>query len=438
MTATNNTGGQIAICVPDNCGRLIGKHQPGDRLAEAETTGMAMPNFHLITGLENKPYSSFEVAGAHTGFRNGTLRPDRESLFRVPGDADVDYYIADAYDGDGAMVEQAPRTILKRQLARLAQAGLTASMASELEFCLFDQSFSALAEADYRSLRPYYHRHGDNDLFVTGIVQSFLRQIEEDLTAAGLSVDQIQGEGGLGQLEINVRPSHPLKACDQHAIFKHVVRTRAFLSGRSVTFMAKPFDDEAGSGAHVHLCLKDTDGRPLLVEGETPRGVGAAFIAGILAHTRDFMLLHAPYANSYRRLRKGNFTPLNGTWAWDNRTCLVRLTGKGNGARFEFRLPGADANPYFVYAGLIAAGLAGIEAGLTLPPPTTGDAGGVDLPSLPRDLTEALDAFRHSTVARDAFGPPVHRHLAALGAEELDIQRLHVTDWDRRRGFEAA
>lgn len=438
MTVTNSSGGQIAICVPDNCGRLIGKRQPADRLAEAQASGMAMPNFHLITGLENKPYSSFEVAGAHRGFRNGALRPDLESRFRVPEEADVDYYIADAYDGDGVMVEEAPRSILKRQLARLAEAGLAASMASELEFCLFDQSFAALAEADYRSLRPFYHRHGDNDLFVTSIVQPFLRRIEEDLTAAGISVDQIQGEGGIGQLEINVKPTHPLRACDQHAIFKHVVRMRAFLAGRSVTFMAKPFDDEAGSGAHIHLCLKDAAGHPLLVEGEEPRGAAAAFIAGILAHTRDFMLLQAPYANSYRRLRKGNFTPLNGSWAWDNRTCLVRLTGKGKAARFEFRLPGADANPYFAYAGLIAAGLAGIAAGLTLPPPVTGDAGSIDLPLLPRDLTEALDAFRRSSVARDAFGATVHRHLVALGAEELDIERLHVTDWDRRRGFEAA
>lgn len=438
MTAASTAGRQIAICVPDNCGRLVGKRQPASRLAEAKASGMAMPNFHLITGLENKPYSSFEVAGAHAGFRNGVLRPDLESRFRVPGEDDVDYYIADACDAEDKMVAEAPRSILKRQLARLAEAGLSASMASELEFYLFDQSFAALAQNNYQVLRPFYHRHGDNDLFITSVVQPFLRQVEEDLAAAGIGVDQIQGEGGVGQLEINVRPAHPLKACDQHAIFKHVVRMRAFLAGKSVTFMAKPFDEEAGSGAHIHLCLTGVDQRPLLAEGEEPKGAVASFIAGVIAHASDFMLLHAPYANSYRRLRKGNFTPLNGSWAWDNRTCLVRLTGKGKSARFEFRLPGADANPYFAYAGLIAAGLAGMEAGLPLPPAVTGDAGASDLPVLPGDLTEALDVFRRSSVARETFGGSVHRHLAALAAEELDLERLHVTDWDRRRGFEAA
>lgn len=428
---------QIAICVPDNCGRLIGKRQPADRLAEAEESGMPMPNFHLVTGLENQPYSSLEIAGAHLGFRNGTLRPDLESRFRVPGDVDVDYYIADARDTEQQEVAQAPRSILKRQLRRLAEAGLTASMASELEFYLFDQSFAELAEADYRTFKPFHHRHGDNDLFVTGIARPFLDQMVDDLDAAGISVDQIQGEGGVGQLEINVRPSHPLKACDQHAIFKHVAKTRAFLAGRSITFMAKPFDDWAGSGGHIHLCLRDADGRTLVTEGEPPQGRAASFIAGILAHTGDFMMMHAPYANSYRRLRRGNFTPMNGTWAWDNRTCLVRLTGTGSSARFEFRLPGADVNPYFAYAGLIAAGLAGITAGLTLPPPLTGDAGSADLPRLPCDLTEALAAFRGSTVAREALGETVHRHLAGLCAEELEIGRSHVTDWDRRRAFEA-
>ncbi|MBS3649385.1 hypothetical protein KEU06_12265 [Pseudaminobacter sp. 19-2017] len=437
MTSAS-VGRQFTICVPDNCGRLIGKRQPADRLAEAKESGMAMPNFHLVTGLENQPHLSLEVTGVHTGFRNGTLRPDLESRFRVPGDGNVDYYLADAYDAGHAEVPQAPRSMLKRQLGRLAEAGLTASMASELEFYLFDQSFAELAEADYRTFRPFHHRNADNDLFVTGIAGPFLEQMVEDLSAAGISVDQIQGEGGVGQLEINVTPSHPLKACDQHAIFKHVARTRAFLAGRSITFMAKPFDHSAGSGGHIHLCLRDAEGRTLLTEGETPSGRAASFIAGILAYTGDFMVMHAPYANSYRRLRRGNFTPVNGTWAWDNRTCLVRLTGAGKSARFEFRLPGADANPYFAYAGLIAAGLAGIEADLPLPPATAGDAGSADLPSLPSDLTEAMAAFRGSSVAHDAFGPAVHRHLAGLVAEELEITRTHVTDWDRRRGFEAA
>jgi len=428
----------IGICVPDNCGRLIGKRLPAWRLQEAMEHGMPMPDFHLVTGLDNKPFAHLEVTGVHTGFRNGKLRPDLTTRFRVPHEPTNDYYIADAYDALDASVDQAPRSMLKRQLARLEAAGLTVSMASELEFYLFDQSFSALAEEDYRSPRPYHHRHGDNDLFVASMARSFLDQLADDMTAAGLSVDQVQGEGGAGQLEINIRPADPLKACDQHAIFKHVVKLRAFVEARSVTFMAKPLEESAGSGGHIHLCLMDRNGVPLLSEGAVPQGLAAAFIAGVLAFSRDFAPMHLPYANSFRRLRKGAFTPLNSGWAWHNRSCLVRLTGRGESARLEFRLPGADANPYFVYAALIGSGLAGIEAGRSLPPAVEGDAGPADLPPLPRDLTEAFLAFQASTVVREALTPPVHQHLAALAREERELDRSHVTDWDRRRGFEAA
>lgn len=438
MSQEESSASQIAICIPDNCGRLIGKRLPVARLSEALDKGMPMPNFHLVTGIDNRPFASLPVTGIHTGFRNGRLRADSRTRFRIPGEPGTDYYIADALDSAGAPMAESPRAMLMRQIARLDALGLGARMASELEFYLFDQTYAALAEQDYRNPKPYHHRHGDNDLLVTAIANGFLDQLVRDLADAGIVVDQIQGEGGTGQLEVNIEPADPLRACDQHAIFKHVVKTRALLAGRSVTFMAKPFQEGAGSGAHVHLCLADGQGRVLLEEGATPGGAAAAFIAGILAYTGDFMALHAPSANSYRRFRRGSFTPLNGGWAWDNRSCLVRLTGSAASARLEFRLPGADANPYFIYTGLIAAGIAGIEQNLALPPPVAGDAAAAALKPLPRDLTEAVQQLEASPVAAAALGAAVQAHLLALAREELEIERGLVTDWDRRRYLEPA
>ncbi len=428
---------EIAICVPDNCGRLIGKRVPRERLAEALGRGLPMPNFHLVTGIDNKPLPAMQVTGSHTGFRNGRLRADELSRFRVPDEPSTDYYIADALDAVGNPVPEAPRSMLRNQIARLQSHGLRARFASELEFYLFDQSYRELASTGYLDLRPYHHRHGDNDLFVTGIASAFLNQVVEDLGSAGVVVDQVQGEGGIGQLEINVKPNEPLVACDQHAIFKHIVKIRAMLCNRSVTFMAKPFQESAGSGGHVHLCLSTADGEVLLSESKPPRGIAASFIAGVLSHSRAFMAMHVPYANSYRRLRRGSFTPLNVGWAWENRSCLVRLTGSENSSRFEFRLPGADANPYFVYTALIAAGVAGIQENLALPAAISGDSSEADLPSLPRDLTEAVQAFENSSVTAAALGTGVHAHLANLFRHELDIDRGLVTNWDLRRCFEA-
>src|SRR5690606_8614040 len=132
----------------------------------------------------------------------------------------------------------------------------------------------------------------------------------------------------------------------------------------------------------------------------------AAFLAGLIAFTPELTLLHAPYANSYRRLVPGSFAPANASWAWDNRMSMVRITGTGPNMRFEFRLPGADVNPYFSYAAILAAGLEGIDRGLEPPEPAEGNAYRAKAPQLPRDLTEAVRAFSESQMAELAFTAP--------------------------------
>ncbi len=202
--------------------------------------------------------------------------------------------------------------------------------------------------------------------------------------------------------------------------------------------MAKPFTDRAGSSCHVHLCLYDRDGEPLLGVDELS-SIGRSFLAGLLAYGPELTLLHAPYANSYRRLQPGSFAPINATWGWDNRTCMVRVVGRGRACRFEFKIPGADTNPYLSFAAILAAGLAGVAGQLDPPGPVSGNAWIQDAaPRLPADLTEAVAGFAHSELAQRAFSAPVHQHLLALATEELNATRRHVTDWETRRGFENA
>jgi glutamine synthetase len=186
------------------------------------------------------------------------------------------------------------------------------------------------------------------------------------------------------------------------------------------------------------MSFRDAKGRPALGDSGRLSAWGEAFVAGLLAGAGPFMLLYAPFANSYRRFRSGSYVPLNGTWAWDNRTVMVRLLAGPSGNRLEFRLPGADVNPYHALAAAIASGLDGVERGLAPPPPVEGDASGLAPDPLPSDLTEALAAFRDSDVARRAFGAPVHAHLLGLASREREAARLAITDWDFLRGFEFA
>jgi glutamine synthetase len=428
----------VAVCVPDNTGRLIGKRIPAGRWPSVLAAGLPMPNFHLITGIENQPFDGLDVTGLHRGFPNGVLRPCPDTLCRPEWDPGTALVLCEAEDAHGHMVQQAPRSILKRQVARLADLGLTATFASEIEFYLFRTSYRDAHAAGYRAMEPSYHLHADNDILIAGYDQEFVRSVRQAMASIGVEIDQWQGEGGPGQHEINLHYTRPLQMADRHVLYKHGVKALAHARGLSATFMAKPFTEQAGSSCHVHLCLYHDNGQPALgAEDLSP--LGRSFLAGLLAYSPELTLLHAPYANSYRRLQPGSFAPVNTTWGWDNRTCMIRVLGRGQACRFEFKIPGADTNPYFSFAAIIAAGLAGVEEKLDPPGPVTGNAyANEGAPRLPADLTEAVTSFATSELAKQAFSPCVHKHLLGLGEQELTPARRHVTKWELRRGFENA
>ena len=428
----------VVVCTPNIAGRLIGKKRPADDWPRLSVEGLAMPDFHLVTAIENRPLPGFPLAGGAGGFRNGRILPDPAAAFGSPLEPEAALVLGDAASDAGVSVAEAPRAILKRQIARLAGHGFSARVASELEFYLFRETF---AEAEARAcigLTPFHHRAGgDNDVLVAGLAQEILDALDAALARSGIVVDQVQAEGGRGQFEVNVRPAAPLEAADDHLAFKHIAKAVAHKRGVSLTFLAKPFSGEAGSGGHIHISLADDHAANAL--GSAPGALspfGRSFVAGLAAFTPELTLLHAPYANSYRRLVPGAFTPLQSTWGWDNRTAMVRLLGSA--PRLEFRLPGADVNPYLAYAALIAAGLAGVEAGLDLPPPKEGDGDVLGAPALPADLTEAVRAFEASALAAAAFGPEVHAHLLRHGRHELAESRRAVSSWEVMRGFEDA
>lgn len=429
---------QVALCAPDNAGRLIGKRVPARRWpAILERGGLAAPNFHLVTNLENVPYTDLAVAGPHQGFRNGLLRPLPDTAFRDPAEPGTLFVLADTLTSEGEAYEEAPRRVLARQVERLAGLGLTATVATELEFYLFDGGPGALARGGYRDLVPFCHRNLDNDVLLTARANPYLEALGLALEGAGIAVEAVQGEGSPGQLEVNTGHGDPLGAADQHVIFKHLARSTAHAQDRTVTFLAKPDAALAGSSGHAHLAVVRA-GTPLLGRGGELSADGRRFVAGLLAFTPELALLHAPYANSYKRLVPGSFTPLKATWGHDNRTCLVRVCGDERGTRLEFRLAGADANPYHLLAAILIAGLAGLTHDLPLPPSIEADAADEDAPPVPRDLSEAVAAFGTSSVAAEALGPAVHAHVLALARHELEAWRRAVTGWEVERGFDSA
>jgi glutamine synthetase len=440
----------VSVCVPDHYGRLAGKLIGARRLEAVLADGLDMPDFHLVTGPDIQPAAGVAATGEHTGFPNDLLWPDMQTLRRVPWQPDCAIVLAEARRRDGSVIPEAPRAILQRQAERLARRGLSAWVATELEFYVYEDSYAESFGKGYRDLGALYHRNGDNDVLVTEFLEPYLRPLRLAMAEFGLPAETTQGEGGAGQAEMNFPAGPPVQAADGHVLFKHAAKAIAHHHSRAVTFMAKPDQQQPGSGCHLHLSLRDDAGRPCTAAGPGPAGAELSdqarrFLAGVLAFSPELTLLHAPLVNSYRRLQPGNWAPSAASWGYDNRAAMVRVVGRGSSLRMEFRLPGADANPYLTIAAMLAAGIAGLEDhGTELPaalPPGGSPAGAGDANPgaiVPMDLTEAVRRFEESKLARQAFGDAVRDHVASMARHQLTLARQAVTDWELDRGFETA
>jgi glutamine synthetase len=352
----------------------------------------------------------------------------------------------------GEPFEACPRQVLKRQTARLAARGWHLRTGIEPEFFLLKTDAAGhwrpADDAD-RLDKPSY------DLKSLPRQRDFLQALHQSLAACRLDMLQIDHEDAHGQYELNFGFDEAVSSADHLMLFKLAAQALAEERGMVFSMMAKPFADQPGSGMHFHVSLwkgQGVDGANLFMPhtrdgaadpaaGLSP--LGRQFVAGVLAHAPALCALAAPTVNSYKRLIVSEV--LSGTsWApayiahgANNRTALVRtLPG-----RFEWRLPDASANPYLASAGLIAAGLDGIDRQLELPAAHDEDlfelslaeihARGIAL--LPQSLHEALGALQADAVLTEALGPTLSVQFQALKREEWLAYQRHVSDWELQR-----
>ncbi|WP_330295536.1 glutamine synthetase family protein [Streptomyces sp. NBC_00503] len=433
----------VVLAFPDMQGRLQGKRFAAQFfLDEVLAHGTEGCNYLLAVDTDMNTVDGYEMSSWDRGYGDFAMHPDLATLRRIPWNPGSAFILADLAWNDGSPVVAAPRQILRRQLERLADHGYTAMVGTELEFMVFQDTYEQAWDANYRGLTPVNQYNIDYSVLGTGRVEPLLRRIRNEMQAAGLVVESAKGECNLGQHEIVFRYDEALKTCDQHAVYKTGAKEIASQEGVSLTFMAK-FDEREGNSCHIHLSLNDADGRSAMAgegsdadahDGMSP--VMRHFLAGQLAALRDFSLLYAPNINSYKRFRPGSFAPTAVAWGVDNRTCALRVVGHGRSMRFENRLPGGDVNPHLAVAGLVAAGIYGIENRLELPEPCAGNAYTADFAHVPTTLREAAELWENSEIAKAAFGPEVVAHYRNMARVELDAYDSAVTDWELRRSFE--
>ncbi|ALV49293.1 glutamine synthetase family protein [Streptomyces althioticus] len=430
----------VVLAFPDMQGRLQGKRFAArfflDEVLHHGTEGC---NYLLAVDADMNTVDGYAMSSWETGYGDFAMYPDLDTLRRVPWNEGTAMVTADLAWADGSPVAAAPRQILRRQLDRLAALGYTAQVGTELEFIVFKDTYEQAWDAGYRGLTPANQYNVDYSVLGTGRIEPLLRRIRNDMAGAGLTVESAKGECNPGQHEIAFRYDEALVTCDQHAIYKTGAKEIAAQEGVSLTFMAK-YNEREGNSCHIHLSLADLGGDSAMPDSpEDPDSMSEVmrhFLAGQLAALREFSLLYAPHINSYKRFQPGSFAPTAVAWGHDNRTCALRVVGHGRSLRFENRLPGGDVNPYLAVAGMVAAGLHGVEQRLDLPEPCAGNAYTAGFDHVPTTLREAAELWEHSEIAKAAFGEEVVAHYRNMARVEIDAFDAAVTDWELRRSFE--
>jgi glutamine synthetase len=423
----------VILAITDMQGRLQGKRLVASYFVdEIAAHGAEGCNYLLAVDVEMTPVEGFAMSSWERGYGDFVMRPDLDTLRPIPWLEATALCLADIVWHDGSDVTASPRQILRGQIARLAERGLTAYAGTELEFIVFRDTYEQAHVKGYRQLEPANQYNNDYSLLGGTRVEPLLRRIRNGMLGAGLAVEDSKGECNLGQHEINFHYADVLRTADDHVIYKNGAKEIAAEMGMAITFMAK-YDEREGNSCHIHFSLSDADG-PLFARDPAKFD---AFLAGQLAGLRELTLMLAPNVNSYKRYAAGSFAPTGVAWGRDNRTCALRVIGHGASLRFENRAGGADLNPYLALSALIAAGLHGVDAGLELAPVFEGDAYRAEgLERLPDSLAQARELFAGSQIARAAFGEEVLAHYVNAADVELATFGRAVTDWERYRGFE--
>jgi len=428
----------VVLAFTDMQGRLQGKRLHAQYFLDvAIPSGTEGCNYLLAVDIDMNTVGGYAMSSWERGYGDMEFVPDWDTirvLTHMPATAMVQ---CDLVWLDHSPVDQSPRTVLKKQLDRLVERNLVALAGTELEFILFNNTYEEAHDLGYQGLTPANQYNVDYSIVGTSRVEGILRDIRNHMYAAGLDVEGAKGECNFGQHEIGFLYAEALTTADNHSVYKTATKEIAAQHGKAITFMAK-YNEREGNSCHIHLSLRGADGEIVFWDDATGGRTAMYdhFIAGILATMKDFTLLYAPNVNSYKRFAAGSFAPTAIAWGSDNRTCSVRLVGKGKSARMENRLPGGDVNPYLALAAMIAGGLHGIDHELALEPELQGNAYASDRDQVPHTLRHARDVFAASELTRAAFGDDVVDHYTNMADVELAAFDAAVTDWERYRSFE--
>ncbi len=372
----------------DLSGILRGRSVPAARAALALEQGLPwVPANYSIGALSTLPPDNpFGPVGEIR------LLPDPATRLPLPGAPDrpaFDLFLCDGRTMAGEAWPYCPRTALKDAVAALDRAGLTMQVAFEHEFTV-------------RGLQR--DAHVAFSLSAGRTVAGLAARVLEVLDGAGIALEQFQAEYGPDQFEIASTPADPLTAADRAVLTLEAIRDTARGMGLAASFLPKPAEDQPGNGVHIHFSLWQDD-RPVTAMHDWLTPLAGSFAAGILDRAFELLPFTILSANSWARIRPHSWVGAFTCIGLRNREAMLRLVprrpaadGTHPGASIEYRVTDATANVYIALAAIIRAGLAGIQAGLPMPPDvgvdplglSPADARRMGVRPLPQDMGSSL------------------------------------------------
>ena len=430
----------VKVGLFDADGIMRGKYMSKEKFFSSLDSGFAFCDVVLGWDSKDQLYDNVEFTGWHTGYPDAPVRILPETCRNLPAEGDMLLFIAEFSDHAEAVC---PRGTLRRVLERADRMGFDVTAAFEYEFFMFKETPESVREKGYKNLTPLTPGFFGYSMLRNSVHADLHHQIMALGEEMDFPIEGLHTETGPGVLEAAIAHDGAKEAADKAALFKTFIKVWAQRNGLMATFMAKWSSDWPGQSGHIHISLKDKNGKAVFHDPNNAYNMSDTqrhFLAGQQKYMPEFLAMIAPTVNSYSRMVPGLWAPLDATWGVENRTTALRvIPGSEKSQRIEYRLGSADANPYLALAAALASGLMGIEQKLEPYAQVKGNAYDQDHPealSLPRTLFDAARKLKRSEVAKELFGQEFVQHYAATREWEEREFRKHVSDWELERYFE--
>ena len=432
---------KLAVCDMD--GILRGKSIHIDKLSSILEKGFGFCS--VIFGWDSGDvcYDNSKYTGWHTGYPDAHAKLDANTLRFIPWDCGTPFFLADFIDERGKPLDICPRQLLKKTDKKLNDLGFKGKVGCEYEWFNFKESSESLEEKNYGHLNPLTSGMFGYSLLRSSQNSEFFNDLQDSLREFRVPLEGIHTETGPGVYEAALCLAGPLEACDRAVLFKTAAKEIAQKHGVMPSFMARWSEEYPGCSGHVHISLEEgKNGTNVFYDARDKHGMSdifKSFLAGLIKGVPELLPMMAPTINSYKRLVKGFWAPVQMTWGIDNRTCAFRVINNSpSSTRVEVRVPGSDMNAYLAVAAIIAAGTHGIEQKLKLESdPFKGNAYEDEkAPKLASNLSEATTLMSQSQLAHELLGENFVKHFTDTREWEWRQYQASVSHWERKRYFE--